>query len=193
MKAAYIVFLIAVCSSLSVWANEVRTVERVELSKYTGLWNETYRIPNSFQDNATSSMSACYNTTAEYSPIGEGKISVTNTCNRKADGKTTRETARAIANVVPDSGDAKLVVNFTGLALLRWLGIGDGDYWILGLGPVNSEKKYTWALVGNPTRKYGWILSRKPDLPKSELEKIFEIAEGNGYRRSQFIFTRKQE
>ncbi|MBY0370556.1 lipocalin family protein [bacterium] len=185
-----ITFFLAVTVSMSQASPPVAAVERVDLSKYIGLWNELYRVPNRFQDNSSSTKTACYNTTAEYAPR-EGKISVTNTCTRTIDGNAEQDIATALASIVPGSGDAKLVVNFTGLAVLRWLGIGDGNYWILGLG-AETGGKYSWALVGEPSRKYGWILSRKLDLPTTELEKIFRTAEANGYQRSQFIPTQKR-
>ena len=34
-----------------------------------------------------------------------------------------------------------------------------GDYWIIDLDP-----DYQWAVVGVPSRKYLWILSRTPTL-----------------------------
>ena len=78
----------------------------------------------------------------------------------------------------------KSKVNFTGIWLLRALGIGDGNYYIMALGPLQNNR-YQWALVGEPGRQYGWILARQ-DLPKKTLEEIFEIAESRGYKREQF-------
>src|SRR5690606_28585752 len=120
-----------------------------------------------------------------------GKISVKNTCLRSKNGaEPNKEIAKAIATVVEGSGGAKLEVNFTGIAVLRWLGIGDGDYWVLGLGPV-TKGLYQWALVGSPSRKYGWLLSRTPKLPESELSKVFAIAKANGYEKAQFVPARR--
>lgn len=169
----------------------VSTVPHVDLNKYVGLWNELYRIPNSFQDNSSRSTSICFNTTAEYAALPDDKVSVTNTCTREIDGKRVPDVAQALAAIVDKTSNAKLVVNFTGIAVLRWLGIGNGDYWILGLGPVNSEKRYEWALVGSPSLKYGWILARKKTLSPGELAKIFEIAKSNGYSQDAFILTQR--
>lgn len=191
MKTSFLSFLVLSFTAWASTAPDVKTVPQVELSSYVGLWNELYRIPNSFQDNTSSSKSACFDTTAEYAALEDGAVSVTNTCNRIVDGESKREVAVAVAKILPDTGNSKLVVNFTGIGLLRWLGVGNGDYWILGLGPINTDKKYSWAIVGNPTRKYGWILSRKPTLSKEELEKIFGILEANGYSRSQFTSTQR--
>lgn len=172
-------------------AQEVSTVDHVEIGKYTGLWNEIYRIPNGFQDNSSKNRSICFNTTAEYALEQDNHLSVKNTCSRQEDGKIVPEIARAVGTVVDTSTNAKLTVNFTGMAVLRLFGIGNGDYWILGLGPTNKNNLYEWALVGEPGRKYGWILARQKSLPESETQKIFQIAESNGYTRSQFVSTQQ--
>jgi apolipoprotein D and lipocalin family protein len=161
------------------------------VDQYTGLWHELYRIPNSFQDNHSESKSICFNTTAEYAVVKEGELSVTNTCTREESGKALSEVARAVATVVDKNTNAKLLVNFTGLAVLRWVGIGDGDYWILGLGPVNKKNQYAWAVVGSPSRKYGWILARDRKLPDSELSSAFSVVEAQGYLRSQFVSAQR--
>lgn len=184
-------FLIGVLVTTLGWAKDVETVSSVELPRYLGLWNEIYRIPNGFQDNSSKTKSVCFNTTAEYALVEDDQISVSNTCTREIEGQVVSDVAKAVGVVVDKKTNAKLTVNFTGLGVLRWLGIGNGDYWILGLGPVNGDGKYAWALVGNPNRKYGWILSRNPTLPESELAKIFAIAEANGYTRAQFVTTQR--
>ena len=86
-------------------------------------------------------------------------------------------------------GIGDLKVNFTGIWLLRALGIGDGNYFVIGLGPV-EDRQYQWALVGEPSRKYGWILARKK-LPSQTLDEIFRIAEDAGYSREQFQAFRR--
>jgi apolipoprotein D and lipocalin family protein len=59
-----------------------------------------------------------------------------------------------------------------------------GDYWIIGL-----DKEYTYAVIGHPERKYGWILSRNPFLPDETLEKIFELLQMEGYDPKKFKMT----
>lgn len=183
LRFALLAFLVASAFGKS----DVQTVPQVDLEKYLGEWKEIRRLSNSFQDNTPGDLSECFNTIAKYGRLEGGKISVENTCVRFGkDGKASEpEIARAIATVEEGSGGAKLKVNFTGLAVLRWLGIGDGDYWVLGLGPV-SNGQYAWALVGSPSRKYGWILARKGLTPDTEAA-ILKIAEGQGYDRASFL------
>jgi len=119
--------------------------------------------------------------------LASGGISVTNRCTRvsERDPEDTKlEVAQGVAQVVPGSNNTKLKVNFTGIPIFRWLGIGNGDYWILAIGP-KSDDKYEWALVGSPKRDYGWILSRQT-LDSSTIDEILDYAETIGYERSDF-------
>jgi apolipoprotein D and lipocalin family protein len=163
------------------------TVNSVDLNAYVGEWYEQRRLSNSFQDNLPlAGYGVCQNTKATYVVLGKDKLSVTNTCYRFDDsGKSQEETAHAKARVVAGSNNAKLKVNFTGIALLEFLGIGDGDYWILDLGPV-VDGKYAWVLVGHPDLKFGWVLARDRQLTESKVEKIVEKAVSFGYLKGQF-------
>lgn len=169
-------FFLLHCSSSFHRHPDLNTVEEVNLTHYLGTWREQYRIPNSFQDGSEP----CYDTTATYRRRKDGKIIVQNECLRA--GK--KDEAVGLAYVVDGSGNAKLKVNFTGLWILRALGIGDGNYWILALGPM-KENQYSWALVGEPTREYGWILSRAP-LDSRTADEILGMAVQQGYSKDQF-------
>ncbi len=159
----------------------LETVEKLDVVKYLGTWQELYRIPNSFQNGDDP----CMDTTATYRRRKDGKILVLNRCERSSG----TDEATGLAYVVEGSENSKLKVNFTGIWLLRALGIGDGNYFVIGLGPV-EDRQYQWALVGEPSRKYGWILARKK-LPSQTLDEIFRIAEEAGYKREQFQAFRR--
>jgi apolipoprotein D and lipocalin family protein len=136
-------------------------VPSVNLERYAGRWYEVAKIPNWFQRKCASAA------VAEYSLREDGRIGVENRCS-KADG--TPVVARGVASVVPDSGNAKLKVRF------GWVPFA-GDYWILGL----DEENYSWALVGHPSRKYLWILSRTPQLPEVTYLHVVSLAGRLGY------------
>jgi len=156
----------------SAYKNEPATVDSVDLNKYIGLWYEIAKIPNSFQSKCD------HNTTAEYKLREDGKIDVINRCTEK-DGSVNE--SKGIAKVVDKSTNSKLEVSF-----VRILGINLfwGDYWIIDL-----DKNYRYAVVGTPTRKYGWILSRTLELPKEDLENIFKLLLQQGYNPKDFEFT----
>jgi apolipoprotein D and lipocalin family protein len=78
------------------------------------------------------------------------------------------EVAKGRARVVPNTRNTKLEVEF------RWP--FKGNYWIIGLAP-----EYQWAIVGVPSRKYLWILSREPQMEEEALREALEEARIKGY------------
>lgn len=139
------------------------TVPRVDLDRYLGTWYEIALIPNRFQAECVS------DTRAEYVRDGE-TIKVINRC-RTASGEET--SATGIARVVADSGNARLRVSFFRPFY--------GNYWVLALDP-----DYRWVLVGEPERKYGWILARTPTLDSAVIETLLDRAAALGYQRDAF-------
>jgi apolipoprotein D and lipocalin family protein len=147
-------------------------VETVDLTRYTGLWYEIARLPNPFQKQCKT------HTTAFYSLRKDGKVDVINRC-RRADG--TYIEARGLAKIQDPATCAVLKVSFVrilGLSLF-W-----GDYWIIGL-----DDAYQWAIVGEPSRKYGWVLGRNPVMEEETWETIETLLLRNGYDPSKFIKT----
>lgn len=138
-------------------------VAQVDLQRYLGRWYEIALIPNRFQAMCAS------DTQAEYQLQGE-QIRVTNRCKRT---DQDMETAQGVAEVVPQSNNAKLRVSFFRPFY--------GNYWILALDP-----DYQWVLVGEPGRQYGWVLSRTPQLSDAVMQNIWQKAEQAGYQRTQF-------
>ena len=151
---------------------EPRVVENVDLSRYTGLWYEIALIPVWFQKDCAGG------TTAEYTFVKDGVVSVVNRCCTK-DGKVKEAKGRAW--VVDKKTPAKLKVSFFSLFGF-WLFAG--HYWIIDLDP-----EYQYAVIGHPSRDLGWILSRTPKLPKGVLKSIADRLEANGYSFSKFKMT----
>ncbi len=150
------------------------TVDSVDLNKYVGLWYEIAKLPNRFQK------SCARNTTARYKLRDDHKIEVINKCIEE-DGDTNE--VEGIAKIVDSKTNAKLEVSF-----VRILGIQLfwGDYWIIGL-----DKDYRYAVVGTPSRKYGWILSRTPNLSTEDMNTIFNILRSQGYEPKDFVMTQQ--
>lgn len=127
------------------------TVEKVDVDRYTGRWFEIARYPNSFETD-------CVGVTADYALMDDGRISVTNTCvEGDLDGEV--RAIEGVARVTDPVTNAKLAVSF--------FFPFEGDYWILELGD-----DYEYAVVGEPSRTFLWILSRESTLDDSVLEGI---------------------
>ena len=124
----------------------VRSVPALDLTRYAGTWYEVARYPNWFQRQCAGDV------TAEYTLGPSDRIGVVNKC-RKKDGSVARAEGTA-RKATPEGPDSQLKVRFAP-AFLSFIPAVWGDYWVLGLGP-----DYSYAVVGDPSRKYVWILSR---------------------------------
>ncbi len=151
----------------------VRTVASVDLNRYAGDWFEIARFPNWFQRQCVGDVRA------SYARRPDGQLDVLNRC-RTADGETE---ARGIARIVDQKTFAKLKVRFAP-AWLSWLPVIWGDYWVIGLAP-----DYSWAVVGDPDRKYLWILARAPRLDDESLAAARAAARDNGFDVGRLVPT----
>jgi apolipoprotein D and lipocalin family protein len=143
------------------------TVPSVDLQKYMGKWYEISSFPQNFQKG-------CNCTTAEYS-MGNDYVRVVNTCRKDSpDGKISQ--AKGKAFVVKGSNNAKLRVQFF------WP--FRGDYWIIDLAA-----DYSYAVVGDPSRKYLWILSRTPQMAEGLYQEIVLRCVEKGFDVNKLVKT----
>ena len=168
MKITSIVLSLAVsgCSALAFAQAPVVSVRSVDLARYSGKWFEIASFPMFFQRNCVA------DTTAEYAAAADGALSVHNRC--RTDSGFDDATGKA--TVVQGFDNSRLKVSFF------WP--FKSDYWVLGLDP-----DYRWAVVGNPNRKYLWVLSRTPQLPPVLLDAARASATAQGYDLTQLRYT----
>lgn len=140
-------------------------VAQLDLQRYSGRWHEIAHLPMFFQRKCAD------NITATYSALPDGTIGVTNAC-RTAKGETQQ--SDGVARRVPGQPGA-LKVRFAP-GWLSWLPMVWADYWVIDLDP-----DYRWAVVGGPSRKYLWILSRSPTLSAEQFQAIRATAAAKGY------------
>lgn len=150
------------------------TIAQVDLGKYLGVWYEIARKPMYFQNQCAKNVQAVYTLNVN------GNVSVENSCVNQ-DGHI--EQAQGEAYVVNAPHNSKLRVSFLPESL-RWLPVGRGDYWILKL-----DANYQTVLVGEPKRKYMWVLSREPHLSDEVLQEYLKYAQSLGYRTNDLIYT----
>ncbi len=141
-------------------ASVLRTVSKVELEKYVGKWYEIARIPSRFEEDLV-------NTTATYTLREDGNIEVMNE-GRVLDPSGEVKQTQALAWLPNPNAPGKLKVRFFGLFTT--------DYWILDL-----DGEYQYALVGSPTRKFLWILSRTPDMRDDIYRLLVAKAKAKGF------------
>jgi apolipoprotein D and lipocalin family protein len=144
-------------------ANPPEVVPWVDLARYSGVWYEIARFPNSFQKG-------CLDSKATYTLDENGKIDVLNECARE--GKPGK--AKGKARVADKETNAKLEVSFF------WPFYG--DYWIIELAP-----DYSYAVVSEPRRRYLWLLAREKTMPDKLYGEILSNLEKRGFDISALI------
>ena len=150
----------------------LRTVEQVDLERYLGTWHEIARYPFRIQEQCAR------DTVAIYNARDDGAIGVLNRCLR-ADGSVFA--AEGVAQVIDKQSKARLQVSFLP-AWLRWLPVGRGDYWVIDLAP-----DYRYAVIGEPQRRYLWILARTPQLDAQTFRGITERLAAQGYDPARLV------
>ncbi|KAF1025479.1 MAG: Outer membrane lipoprotein Blc [Acinetobacter bereziniae] len=170
---------LALCSVASVAkaandsVNQIKTVDNIDITKYMGKWYEVAHLPNYFQRKCSA------NTAAEYSLNQDKTVKVLNSCQNK---NGNLQSSQGLAKSIND-GNSKLKVSFMPKGL-QWVPFTKGDYWILRIDP-----EYKVALVGGPSKKYLWILSRTPHIDETTYVSYLETAKNLGYDTHNLIKT----
>lgn len=155
---------LAACASLTAGpvgnSSVPQPAKPVDLKRYVGLWYESARYENRFERN-------CEAVTAEYRQRPDGAIEVVNSCH-KGGVNGPLKVAMGRAKVVEGSQDAKLKVSFFGPFF--------GDYWVL-----DHADDYSWSIVGEPTGRYLWLLTREAKPPAAQQERLMTRIRELGY------------
>jgi len=150
------------------------TAPSVDLPRYMGRWYEIARLPYFTERRCVK------NVYAEYVLGDDGMVYVTNRCTHKEGGIGE---AKGLARVVDRASNARLEISFRTLYGVHVLW---DDYWIISVGA-----DYDYALVGQPTRRRGWVLSRDPQPPQERVRAWLDEFAAQGFPAKQFIRTRQ--
>jgi len=134
----------------------------VDLTRYQGKWYEVALLPNSFQSMCVA------DTQAQYTADGDD-IRVVNRCRKP---------------MAVSSRPMGLLKSSKGVVIVAAREFFPSFLWKL-LG-VALDPDYQWVLVGEPGRKYGWVLSRTPVLSQEILNAALDKAVSLGYQRTAF-------
>ncbi|HDR9357763.1 lipocalin family protein [Burkholderia vietnamiensis] len=133
----------------------------VDLDRYVGRWYEFARYENRFERG-------CDGVTADYAKREDGLIGVRNSCREGGPNGPVRS-SEGRAKIVAGSGDAKLKVSFFGPFFF-------GDYWVL-----DHADDYAWSIVGEPSGRFLWILTRSAKPSADEAAALIERVRTLGY------------
>ena len=140
--------------------SDIAAVKDFEPERYMGTWYEIARLPQSFERDLDE-------VTAQYALENDGTITVVNK------GKRDGEPHSATGSAHLRDPDAKPLV---GELRVTFFWPFYADYRIIELAP-----DYSYAVVTAGSRDYFWVLSRKPAMPKDQLDGILDRAKARGF------------
>jgi apolipoprotein D and lipocalin family protein len=139
------------------------TVAEVDLDRLMGIWFEVARLPNLEADG-----------------FGQRGVDVTATYEKRPDGTIGVQTVSYNAKARMRRTEVNGTVRPTNLGrsqlLLTFYRVIRGRLWIIGL-----DQDYRWALMGTPSRRRLWLISRSPRLDPAEYDRAISIAAAQGY------------
>lgn len=155
----------------SLGGQELSQVDDVDLNDYKGTWYQVAAIPQPYTLQCTN------DTMAQYELTGPDTISVRNSCGSAISSDSVIEGEASVRDA--ETG-ASLRVNFP------MVPFQDPN------GPVNYRvtylaEDYSLAIVGDPTRSSGFVLSREPALDDEQWSTVRQVIEDRGWWSCAFL------
>ena len=144
----------------------LKSAAHVDLPRYMGDWYVIANIPYFAEKN-------CYDSIESYALRADGDIDNWFTCRKGSFEAPMKRRANALAVVDDKTSNSVWHVRFFKIISVKYV--------ILAVDP-----NYQWALVGHPSRNYGWILARSKVLDEATYGRALDILAANGYDISRF-------
>ncbi|HVY82744.1 MAG TPA: lipocalin family protein [Steroidobacteraceae bacterium] len=144
----------------------LKAVPYVDLPRYMGGWFVIANIPTSREKDCVDSIEG-------YAMRPDGRIDNKFACRDGSFSAPMKRRVSTIATVYDTQSNAEWRV-----PLYRVLNV---KYVVVDLDP-----NYRWAVVGHPSRRYGWILSRSRTLPDETYAGIMQRLAEQGYDTRKF-------
>jgi len=157
------IFSISGCTSMK---PPLKSAAHVDLPRYMGDWYVIANIPYFAEKN-------CYDSIESYALRADGDIDNWFTCRKGSFEAPMKRRANALAVVDDKTSNSVWHVRFFKIISVKYV--------ILAVDP-----NYQWALVGHPSRNYGWILARSKVLDEATYGRALDILAANGYDISRF-------
>ncbi len=141
-------------------------VPSLDVQRYLGDWNQVAAVPQPFN------IDCARDTTANYQLVDANNIRVENGCTTWSGG---RNGIVGNARVVDPATNAQLHVSFPGVPF-QDSPDGPPNYIVTFLA-----EDYSWALVGDPVRFSGFVLSRSPVVDAARWQEIRSVVAERGY------------
>jgi apolipoprotein D and lipocalin family protein len=151
---------------------ELQVVSYVSPQKFSGLWYEIARTPNSYQEK-------CVASSVEYLLREENKYDVYNRCFESQVGGKLIEYNGSAQPSEDDDNMAKIDMTYF------WIFTKEYEVYYLDTG-------YNYAVVADRNFEQLWIMSRKPKMERKKLNNILALLEKK-MDLKRLIFTPQDE
>lgn len=139
----------------------------IDLDRYMGAWHVIGRINYIGERGDVASEDV-------YSLNKDGDIDTVYRYRKSFDADDEVKTLESTGLVQPDTSNA--------FWRIRFFGFLKADYLILEVAD-----DYSWALIGQPSRKLGWIFGREAVMPDPLYSTLIEKMGGYGYDTSRIL------
>jgi apolipoprotein D and lipocalin family protein len=159
-------FALALVFAAPAFSAAPQPAQRVDTANYSGRWYEIARMPNRLQRN-------CAEPFVDYT-LEAGKLRAVQQC-AAVNGRQGR-VYRSSGRILDPGVNAKVRLSF--------LGFFAQEYWI-----VDHDTPAGWALVGDPSGRFVWVMSRRPTMPQALRDTAVARARALGYDVSRLEFA----
>ncbi len=164
IASIFVVMLLSCATSRS--RPPLRTVPKLELSRFMGDWYVFAHIPYSLEKGKVGTLD-------RYAMRPDGRIQ-NSFLFRRGSLDAPLEEWKGIAWVHDKASNAEWRVQFVWPFRLPFL-------------VIDLDPDYQWAVIGYPSRKLGWVLSRKTALNDDTYRSILKRMEQQGYDASLLV------
>ena len=144
----------------------LKTVRSVDLPRYMGDWRVIANIPY-FAERG------CVDSIESYALRPDGKIANTFRF-RKESFDAPQKRYDFVGRVTNSGTNAEWKIRFAPFINV--------SYHI-----VDLDHEYQWAVIGHPSRKYGWIMHRDKTMAEKTYRAILDRLEAQGYDAKAFV------
>ncbi|MGD7003128.1 lipocalin family protein [Corynebacterium halotolerans] len=155
----------------SVGGRELSQVDQLDPGRYAGKWYQVAAVPQPFN------LQCARDTTAEYAVVDGQTISVRNNCTTAWGSESG---IAGTATVTDTDTNASLRVTFPGVP-------GQDPSAPPNYRVTYLAEDYSLAIVGDPARTSGFVLSRTPQLSEQQWQTVSQTVADRGWWPCAFI------
>lgn len=170
LRTLAVAAMLTVCGCASMGGSSsapLHPVAYVDLKRYMGGWFVIANIPYFAEKD-------CFDSVEGYALRADGRIDNKFACREKSFDAPMTPKLKTVATVYNQTSNAEWRVPFYKVVRVK--------YFVIDLDP-----DYRWAVIGHPSRRYGWIISRTRTLPDDTYRGILQRLHGQGYDETKFV------